>query len=497
MRLFAPDLRRTMTAAVVTVALLAVIAAGALMGLTTILHGAARRSTDALESVRLAEEIQRDLLLHDRMRAPNGRNQLANTLRERLTVARSNVAAPTQHAALETADRAVMSYLAAAEAPGADPASVAGRHAEAFAALESLVTSELADVREARATVRRYDELADVIGASVAAVVVIASGLIVWWLRTRALRPLFGLARTMRRFGEGNLEERASEEGPAELAEMARRFNGMASAIANRRKERQTFIAGVVHDLRNPLSVLRLSTDVVNGDAEVPRARLVKMLGAVSRQVGRLERMVGDLLESMTIEAGSVRLLLEDHDAREVALEVVELYAGTAKAHAIEVDLPDHPVPLRCDGMRVEQVISNLLSNAIKYSPAGGAIALQVEESGSDVTFRVSDQGVGMSAEDAATAFEPFKRSKGMRDQVPGSGLGLHVVRRLVEAHGGRIALRTAPGEGSTFEVTFPARAKSASRQGESAGYDQSPSLLATNSFGPASTAKAVNGSSP
>ena len=497
MRLFAPDLRRTMTAAVVTLALLAVIAAGALMGLTSILHSASSRSTQALENVRLAEEIQRDLLLHDRMRQPNGRNQLASTLRERLTVARSNVTAPTQRAALEDADRAVTDYLAAADVPGADSASLAGAHAEAFAALESLVTSELIEVREARARVRRYDDLADALGATVAAVVVIASGLIVWWLRRRAFRPLFGLARTMRRFGEGNIDERAREEGPAEVAEMARHFNEMASAIANRRKERQTFIAGVVHDLRNPLSVLRLSTDIVNGDAEVPRSRLVKMLGAVSRQVGRLERMVGDLLDGMTIEAGSVRLLLEEHDARELAGEVVELYAGTAKGHTIEVDLPDHPVPLRCDGMRVEQVVSNLLSNAIKYSPAGGTISLQVEESRGDVTFRVSDQGVGMTAEDAATAFEPFRRSKSMRDEVPGSGLGLHVVRRLVEAHGGRIALRTAPGEGSTFEVTLPAHDEGAARQGESAGYDQRPSLLPTNSFGPESTAKAVSGSSP
>jgi two-component system, OmpR family, sensor histidine kinase MtrB len=446
-----------MSAAVVAVALLAVGAAGALTGLTTILHGASKRSTQALESVRLAEEVERDLLLHDRLHDAGARGQIGTALRERLNAARSQAAMPEQRAALDDADRSVRAYLALADVDGRDSERLAAKHAEAFTALQALVTVELEEVKNARASVHRYDELADLIAASVAGVVILASGLVVWWLHTRALRPLFGLARTMRRFGNGKLDERASEDGPAELAGMARRFNEMASAIAKQRKERQTFIAGVVHDLRNPLAVLRLSTDLVSGNAELPPERLTRILGAVGRQVGRLERMVGDLLDSVTIEAGTVRLRLEDEDARVIAQQVVELYTSSSTAHTIHLALPDGSVPLRCDVMRVEQVLSNLLSNAIKYSPAGGAINLQVETSGGDVVFRVRDEGVGMSAEDAAAAFEPFRRSPGMRDQVPGSGLGLFVVRRLVEAHGGTIVLQTAPGEGSTFKVTLPA----------------------------------------
>jgi signal transduction histidine kinase len=466
-----------MTAAVVTLALLAVVAAGALTGLTSILHGASRRATHALESVRLAEEVQRDLLLHDRLRDAAAREQIATALRERLVVARSQIAAAPQREALDVADRKVRDYLAASDAsdsaPGTDGVRLAAKHGEAFDALQRLVAVELDEVRDARATAHRYDELGDLIGTGIAGVVILASGLVVWWLHARALRPLGGLARTMRSFGRGKLDERASEEGPAEVAEMARRFNEMASAIARQRKERQTFIAGVVHDLRNPLAVLRLSTDVVNGGVELPRARLMKVLGAVGRQVGRLERMVSDLLDSVSIEAGTLRLRLEEHD---VALEVVELYATTSAAHSIDVQVPDEPVVLRCDGMRLEQVLSNLVSNAIKYSPAGGPVTVQVRADRGMVVFRVRDHGVGMSAEDAETAFEPFRRSAGMRDAVPGSGLGLYVVRRLVEAHGGRIMLSTAPGEGSTLEVTLPADG-----QGVSAGGDQNPSLLPTN----------------
>ncbi|HSO38130.1 MAG TPA: HAMP domain-containing sensor histidine kinase, partial [Labilithrix sp.] len=266
------------------------------------------------------------------------------------------------------------------------------------------------------------------------------------------------LAQTMRRFGRGDMDARASDEGPAELAEMARRFNEMASAIGRQREDRRAFIAGVVHDLRTPLSVLRMSADLATtGGSQLPPERLVKVLGTVARQVTRLERMAGDLLESVTIEAGTVALRAEEVDARDVATEVAALYAAASAKHDIELQLPDRPVVMSCDRMRIEQVLSNLISNAVKYSPAGGKVAVQVEESGGDVVFRVRDEGVGMSEADAAMAFEPFRRSAVLRDEVPGSGLGLFIVQRLVEAHGGRITLHTAPGDGSTFEVRIPA----------------------------------------
>jgi signal transduction histidine kinase len=446
-----------MTAAVVTLALLAILAATALAALTSILHSASRRSTVALESVRMAEEVQRDLLLHDRLRDGPARSQITAALRERLVVARSIVRNEEQGAALARADRTVTDYLDASNARTESPDALSARHAEAFAAIESLLAIEAAEVKRTRERVHHYDELGDVIAVAIATVVVVGTSFTVWWLHARALRPLFGLARTMRRFGSGDVEERATDEGPAEVKQMARNFNEMASAIARQRKERQTFIAGVVHDLRNPLSVLRLSTDLAGGDSQLPRERLVKVLGTVGRQVGRLERMVNDLLESVTIESGRLALRLEDLDARALANEAAELYGSTSAAHTIVLALPDGAVPLRCDGMRIEQVLSNLLSNAIKYSPAGGTVSLELEHGEDGVVFRVRDQGVGMSAEDAAIAFEPFRRSAGMRDQVPGSGLGLYIVRRLVEAHGGRITLRTRPGEGSTFEVTLPA----------------------------------------
>ncbi len=460
MRLFAPDLRRMVTAAVVTVAIVAIVAAAALIGLTRALHVVSTRSTRAVESVRIAEAMQRNVLLHDHVADRAARAQIGERLREQVARAQALLMTKEERVALDSAERAVSAYLATDAAAGPDSRASA-KHAAAFAELEKLVVIEQGVADDAAATMRRYDADADVIGASIAAGIVVAAALMVRWLDTRALRPLLELTRKMRSFGHGNLDERAKEEGPAEVTEMARRFNEMAAAIARQRKERQTFIAGVVHDLKNPLSVLRLSADVgCRQESETPPQQVKKVLALVSRQVERLDRMVGDLLDSVSIETGNFRLKLEDHDARTIATEIAELYAAASRAHTIELDIPTAAVPLRCDAMRVEQVLSNLVSNAIKYSPEGGRVSLQVQPSeGGEVTFVVRDEGVGMNEEDAAKAFDPFRRSVQLRDSVAGSGLGLFVVRRLVEAHGGHIHVNTEPGTGSSFEVRIPATA--------------------------------------
>lgn len=438
-------------------ALLAGIAALSLVGLTSVLHRASVRSTAAVESVRLAEEVQRDILLHDRVRDPVARAHIASGLRDRLSQARLRISSPDQRKALDAASRSVADYFAADDAPARIPEEVAAKHAAAFTDLESLVAMNLDDARRSYAAVERYDSLADVIGIGVAGAVLVSGALVIWWLNMRALRPLAGLERAMRRFGDGEADERASEEGPAELAGMARCFNEMASSIARQRRERQTLIAGVAHDLRNPLAVLRMAADLAQPEGKsLDVGKAGKAFDAVRRQLDRLERMVGDLLDTASAEAGNLRLHVDSTDLRSLVLDVAEHYRHTTTKHVIEVDVPESEVRVDCDAMRIEQVVSNLVSNAIKYSPNGRHVELSLVPGDRQVTLKVRDEGIGMSKEDAAHAFEPFRRSAALRDKVAGSGLGLFVVRRLVEAHGGRVEVQTASGSGSTFVVELP-----------------------------------------
>jgi signal transduction histidine kinase len=111
---------------------------------------------------------------------------------------------------------------------------------------------------------------------------------------------------------------------------------------------------------------------------------------------------------------------------------------------------------VHCDPFRIEQVLNNLISNAIKYSPAGGNIELNVEQSHDDVLFQVSDHGMGIPEEELPYIFEPFRRVKIVKGDIPGVGLGLSVVRRIVQAHSGRIEVESRLGKGTTFRVRLP-----------------------------------------
>jgi signal transduction histidine kinase len=117
--------------------------------------------------------------------------------------------------------------------------------------------------------------------------------------------------------------------------------------------------------------------------------------------------------------------------------------------------MPGEPVPVRCDALRIEQVVTNLLTNAVKYSPGSSNIEIVLASDGRSAVLSVTDRGIGMTATDRARAFEPFRRGRNV-GSIGGLGLGLSVARRIVEAHGGTIRVRSEPGLGSVFSVSLP-----------------------------------------
>jgi signal transduction histidine kinase len=166
--------------------------------------------------------------------------------------------------------------------------------------------------------------------------------------------------------------------------------------------------------------------------------------------------MIADLLDTTRIEAGRLELRLQVADARELVRGVAELFAATSPDHHVRVLVPDAGIPVRCDPVRVEQVITNLVSNAIKYSPAGGEIDLEAAVVGGRAMVRVTDHGIGLDPQERDRIFEPFHRARRAGDLAPGVGLGLSVVKRIVDAHRGAIEVESEPGRGSTFRVYVP-----------------------------------------
>ncbi|CAN91454.1 MULTISPECIES: sensor histidine kinase [Sorangium] len=225
----------------------------------------------------------------------------------------------------------------------------------------------------------------------------------------------------------------------------------MAAALAEQRKRQLGILASVAHDLRNPLAALKLTVDGLRPDRPLPHEeRLRSMLARIGKEAARCDRMLTDLMDIARLEGGELELRRETRDARELARDVVELYRPTATAHELGLSLPEEPVPLCCDPIRIEQVLNNLVANAIKYSPAGGAVQVTVARAGAEVSIAVSDRGVGIAADDQRRLFERYFRAPSSSGVAPGVGLGLWAALRIAEAHGGRIEVTSAEGRGST-----------------------------------------------
>jgi signal transduction histidine kinase len=246
------------------------------------------------------------------------------------------------------------------------------------------------------------------------------------------------------------------------------------AVVARQRADRQKdeFLSTASHELKTPIASLSLSAQMIErflaGGAAEPE-RLKRLVAAIRTQTDRATQLVNDLLDVSRLERGAAVL-------RRAPINLVTL-ARTAVQRERDM-LPDgdpHQLVLAGPGaadvrvagdeVRLDQVLANLLSNAVKYSPTGGEVRVEVARDGDQAILRVADQGVGLSASELAELFEPFSRTAAARESgIEGSGLGLYISRRIVEAHGGTIAVTETPGGGATFTVALPALAASPAR---------------------------------
>jgi len=464
------SLKAMFTAITVLFGVIVVAAAVALGVLTSYLHRVTHSLGATIEGVRLAEELEVDLLTHFRLSSelsatPDDRVRQLLFLEMRLAAHLEQVgrlATTDEESALLTdvRERVARYLLTQREAWSEASAQLSPRPGaeldQALVALEDLIELNVKQARAAEAQAERWDRVAHLGGPLLATLLLLGMVALLYWVRRAVMKPVAQIRQAMRRFASGRKRTRASETGPAELREVARTFNEMANSLARQQEDQLTFLAGVAHDLRNPLSALKMSAALVTPEREVSPERIQKTFALVRRQVARLDRMVGDLLDATRIEAGKLELQLEERDARELARSVVELYQASGASHELRLVLPEAPVPLFCDGTRIEQVLNNLVSNALKYSPAGSSIEVVVAREDEQALLCVSDQGIGLSNEERRCLFAAFKRGSGARERAPGAGLGLSVARRIVEAHGGRIDVESQPGKGSVFRVRLP-----------------------------------------
>jgi signal transduction histidine kinase len=223
---------------------------------------------------------------------------------------------------------------------------------------------------------------------------------------------------------------------------------------------RNAFVATVSHDLRAPLAAIGGYTATLLQDSSWDPQTQREFLGIIAASADTLTRLVDNLLDAATLEAGALRLEPEPVRVERIAERVVAHRQPLTPTHDLRVDVAPGLPLANADPLRVEQVITNLVDNAIKYSPDGGPVTVQVNRGEADATLAiaVSDRGVGLSAEQAERVFDRFYRAAdALGTTSRGVGLGLFLCKRLVEAQGGRIWTESAPGQGSTFHCTLPA----------------------------------------
>lgn len=226
---------------------------------------------------------------------------------------------------------------------------------------------------------------------------------------------------------------------------------------ADRRKDE--FLATLAHELRNPLAPIRNSVRIMSLVQSVDPA-LATARDVIDRQVRQMTRLVDELLDVSRITRGKIRLQRSPTDLTSIIRDAVETTSPviTAAGHELQVRLPTTPIIVDADAVRMSQVFANLLHNASKYTEPGGRISLTVEKNGTQVAVHVEDNGIGIAAEHLPRLFEMFSQIAPAIDRSQGGlGIGLSLVKGLVDLHGGRVEAHSdGPGHGSLFTVRLP-----------------------------------------
>ena len=281
--------------------------------------------------------------------------------------------------------------------------------------------------------------------------------MLVWMLSRRTLAPLQGLGTTARRLGRGDLSQRAETAGPTEVRQLAHSFNAMAVELEEAERHRRNLTADIAHELRTPTSNIQGYLEAIKDGLFQPTPETIDTL---HEQALLLSRLVDDLRLLAQVDAGELRLERSRTRVGELLQSVLEALRPRAEAKGVALGLETDPFlpALDLDPTRIAQVVGNLLENAITHTPGGGRVTMSAHTAANAVEVAVADTGPGIAPEDLPRLLDRFYRADPSRSRsTGGTGLGLTIARRLVEAHGGSIEAESVVGQGSRFIIRLPA----------------------------------------
>ena len=242
------------------------------------------------------------------------------------------------------------------------------------------------------------------------------------------------------------------QTGPGELVELAGAFNSMAASLERHEQLRREMVADVAHELRTPVAILQAETEALVDGMSIPTPEALVSLHDESLRLGR---MVQDLQTLASADAAGLSLERSEVDLAAVAARAADSLEDAVLFRRGPVGAPPLPAKVWADPSRLRQVVANLLANAAKFTPSGGTVSLVVDSDLRRARLEVADNGPGVPEDERERVFERFFRGS-LGRRAGGSGIGLAVVKDLVEAHGGEVHLESPPVGGSRFVVLIP-----------------------------------------
>ena len=282
---------------------------------------------------------------------------------------------------------------------------------------------------------------------------ILVAGALGWYLSRRITRPVLALSDAADAVAAGRYDVAVPEVPTGdEVGQLAGRFREMATRLAEADALTRNFLMSVSHELRTPLTAIRGHVEALREGVVVDEHARAESLEVIAAEAGRLERLVGDVLDLAKLDARRFTVMREEVHMERLVERAYAAFGEEARRRGIDYrrDVSARPV-IVSDGDRVLQVISNLLANAFRWTPDGGRVELSLRSENGSVRVAVDDSGPGIAAAERERIFRPFWTRDGA-----GTGLGLAIARELAVALGGRVDLDSVPGRGSRFELVLP-----------------------------------------
>lgn len=271
-------------------------------------------------------------------------------------------------------------------------------------------------------------------------------------------RPFTQFLQHVRRVSEGHIHERIKIQGNREIEEIGEAFNEMLGTIEEIDQSRQQFVANVSHELKTPLSSMKVLADALLSQENAPIEFYREFMEDISSEVDRETHIINDLLTLVTLDQSESKLNLAPVNVNRLVEQVMRMLKPVAERSKIILEIKSYrEIVALVDETKLYLILMNLIENGIKYNEAGGKVSVSINGDHRDMILKVTDTGIGIPEDSVSKVFDRFYRVDKTRSRdTGGTGLGLNIVHKTVLMHGGAIKCNSAEGEGTTFTVRIP-----------------------------------------